>query len=169
MTLAPLILPANVEVWVVRGRSWWEARQARERLLLMGLAIVLTTALLIVGVWDPVRDARAKAHADIETYDQLAVRLQAAGPILKPPSQVSRAGSIQSVLTVTAGESALAIKQVDPQGESGVVALDNVDFSALVAWLDRLDRQQGIGVTSAQIERQTAPGRVNARLSVVRR
>ena len=163
-----ITLPPAVEVWTVRGRSWWDERAPRERLLLSGLLAVLVLAIAVQGVWRPVSDARRAARQEIRIYDDLATRLRAAGPNLKPATGAPRTGSLPAVLTTTAGESALAIRQIEQQGAVTVIALDGVNFNALIAWLDRLQREQGVSVSRAELERQTAPGVVNARLSMVR-
>lgn len=168
MTMASLTVPPSVEVWLVRSRSWWSTRQPRERMLMTGLVVLIGVFLFVNGVWGPLRDARRTAHQDIRVYDDLASRLRAAGPTLRSPSTAIRSGSIQAVVTLTAGESALAIRQIEQEGAATTVVLDGVNFAALIAWLDRLERDQGISVTRAAIERQIAPGVVNARLSLVR-
>ena len=168
MTMAFVNAGRGVDVWIVRGRSWWSERQPRERILILGLAILLTLAVIVNGVVRPLIDARREAQAEIALYDALEVRLRAAGPNLRPPTSAISGGSLQTVATMTASEAALPIREISEQGETTLVSLDNVAFTALMTWVDRLEREQGVVVTQADVERQTAPGVVNARLTLTR-
>ena len=161
-------LPEPVRVVVLRGRTWWDDRQPRERLLLMGLAAILSIWILIAGILGPIADARQTVREDIRRYDSLAVRLRAAGPELRAAGGISRTGSVQSIVATTAAEASLQIRQIEPKGAATSVALDGADFNRLVQWLDRLNREAGLSVSEIELERQTAPGVVNARLSLVR-
>lgn len=163
-------LPPFAEGLIRDGRTWWEARALREQVLLLCLATTLVLGAFIGGFVTPLQAVRAEARSDIRLYDSLAVRLRAAGPELN--EQVTRAaltGSVQAIASSTAGELALPIRQIEQQGAVTNVTLSDVDFTRLMRWLDRLDQEAGITVTSARIERQTLPGVVNARLSLVRR
>jgi general secretion pathway protein M len=163
------VLPAHVGTWISRGRTWWEDRAPREQALLLVLA---ATGLLwgaLVGVVAPLQQARAEAQSEIRLYGELATRLRAAGPALKAPSASTiRSQPVQMIVTLTASESALRIRQIEQQGAVTSVVLDAVDFNRLVQWLDRLERDAGVTVAAGRIERQTMPGIVNARLSLMR-
>lgn len=165
-----LRLPPSTERLIVQGRTWWDGRAPREQALLLCLATLVVLSLAIVGFVKPVQQARTTAIADIAMYDALAARLRAAGPGLTPPTgRTVRSGPLQTLVTATAGESGLQIRQIEQQGAATAVALDGADFVRLVQWLERLDREANVSVTSARLERQTVPGTVNARLSLVRR
>lgn len=168
MTMAFVNAGRGVDVWIVRGRSWWSERQPRERLLLCGLAVLLALAVIINGIARPLIEVRREARAEIALFDALEVRLRAAGPNLRPPTSTIAGGSLQTVATMTAAEAALPIREIAEQGETTVVAFDSVNFVALMTWIDRLEREQGVMAQSAEIERQTAPGIVNARLTLAR-
>lgn len=162
-------LPPSVTVWVVRSRTWWDERQARERVLIAGLAAVLTVFVILNVFWRPVHQARQNAITEIRLYDALAVRLKAAGPTLRAPIGTGPVGPPQAIVTSTAGEAALAIRQIEQQGTQTRVVLDGADFVKLVQWLERLEREAGLSVADAELERQAAPGVVNARLALVKR
>lgn len=165
-----IALPPSVDLLIARGRTWWEARAPREQALLLSLATILLLSIAIGGFLRPLQETRAAARAEIRLYDDLAARMRAAGPSLRAPTtSTARSASVQVIVTTTAGESALQIRQIEQQGAVTNVVLDAVDFTRLVQWLDRLDRDAGVTVAVARIERQTLPGVVNARLSLVRR
>lgn len=160
----------SVGLLITRGRTWWEARAPREQSLLLCLATVLLLSIAFAGFLSPLQEARAAARAEIRLYDSLAARMRAAGPNLKAPTTGTvRSGSVQMIVTTTAAESALQIRQIEQQGAVTNVVLDAADFTRLLQWLDRLDRDAGLTIAAASLERQTLPGVVNARLSLVRR
>jgi general secretion pathway protein M len=162
-------LPALVGTWISRGRTWWEDRAPREQALLVVLAATLLLWGTLVGVVAPLQQARAEAQSEIRLYGELATRLRAAGPALKAPAaSTARSQPVQMIVTLTASESALRIRQIEQQGAVTSVVLDAVDFNRLVQWLDRLERDAGVTVAAGRIERQTMPGIVNARLSLTR-
>lgn len=168
--MRPIGLPPFAEGLIRDGRTWWEARALREQALLLCLATTLVLAAFIGGFVTPLQAVRAEARSEIRLYDSLAIRLRAAGPELNAQAtRAARTGSVQAIASSTAGELALSIRQIEQQGAVTNVTLSAVDFTRLMRWLDRLDQEAGITVTSARIERQTLPGVVNARLSLVRR
>ncbi len=163
-------LPPSVDLWIGRARAFRDGRSGRERALLSGLASVLVLCLVFTVVLRPLINARETARGEIRLYDSLAVRLRAAGPDLRVPATgAARPATVQAIVTTTAGESALQIRQIEQEGPVTHVVLEAVDFTRLVQWLDRLERDSGLTVASARIERQIAPGVVNARLTLVRR
>ena len=165
-----IALSPSVGLLIIRGRTWWEARAPREQALLLCLATVLLLSIAFGGFLRPLQEARAAARAEIRLHDGLAARIRAAGSGLKAPTTGTlRSGPVQMIVTTTASESALQIRQIEQQGAVTNVVLDAADFTRLVQWLDRLDRDAGVTVAAASIERQTLPGVVNARLSLVRR
>ena len=162
-------LPAFVGSLISQGRTWWEDRAPRERSLLLVLATILFLWGAWAGVWHPLQQARTAAQSEIRLYTELATRLRTAGPALQTPAAGPiRSQPVQMIVTITASESALQIRQIEQQGEVTRVVLETVDFNRLVQWLDRLDRDAGVTVAAGRIERQTLPGVVTARLSLVR-
>jgi len=163
-------LPAFVGSLTSRARTWWDDRAPRERSLLLVLATILLLWGSWAGIWLPLQQARTAAQSEIRLYTELATRLRTAGPTLQTPAAGTiRSQPVQMIVTITASESALQIRQIEQQGEVTRVVLETVDFNRLVQWLDRLERDAGVTVAAGRIERQTAPGVVNARLSLVRR
>jgi general secretion pathway protein M len=162
-------LPAFVGSLTSRARTWWDDRAPRERSLLLVLATILLLWGSWAGIWLPLQQARTAAQSEIRLYTELATRLRTAGPTLQTPAAGTiRTQPVQMIVTITASESALQIRQIEQQGEVTRVVLETVDFNRLVQWLDRLERDAGVTVAAGRIERQTAPGVVNARLSLVR-
>ena len=61
-----------------------------------------------------------------------------------------------------------AIRDQSPSGEHGLrLRLEAASFDVLIAWLASLQQQHGVSVDAATIDAGTAPGLVNASLTLV--
>ena len=59
--------------------------------------------------------------------------------------------------------------RLQPEGDGIVrIWLEDVPFDALLRWLADLQLRYGVRVDSADIERESAPGLVNARVTLMR-
>jgi len=67
------------------------------------------------------------------------------------------------------GGLAAAIRSIQPAGEKQLtITLEEAPFDLLVAWLEQTGNEQGVGIVEASLDRGTAEGCVNARLTVQR-
>jgi len=157
-------------------RDWLEGLEPRERLLLAFAAAVLILFLVFVLVLQPLRAGYHKLQASVaEQRDTVQWMQQSARQVQRlQVGSNAAAGNLggRSLLAVTdstarAGGLGPALKRIEPEGGDGVrVWLDGVAFDDLVKWLGTLSTSQGVDVTSASMERDEAPGRVNARLTL---
>ena len=146
--------------------QWFAALNPRERLLLSLGAAVLAAAVLILGVWQPLRARSAAELARIQRYDRMLAGLAQLPASARP---VSDARPIATILTQTAAAQGLAILRLDtPQPDHAALTLQDAPFETLVLWIDGLNRDGGLVVASATIRRGAAPGSVSADLTVER-
>lgn len=150
------------------GRAWLNQRSARERLLLYVLAILGVIYLVYSLVLTPVAAARQSALADIESYEIIMARLDAAGPVAESRGPVSTLPPSQAI-AASAAEAGLDIRRLEPQGAETSVMLDQVSFDRMVVWINMLEQQHGLVLVGADITRRPEPGTVNASLSLERR
>lgn len=156
-----------------RFREWWSALAERERRVLGTGAVVLAGIVLYVGVWEPVAYARHKQQADLATARALAVQLEALAASA-PRSTGPAAGANQSLLAIIDQSSkANALtkppSRLQPEGDDTVrIWLEDVPFDMLMRWLGDLQSRYGVRVDNADIERESGPGLVNARLTLMR-
>ncbi|QJU57671.1 type II secretion system protein M [Sphingomonas sp. AP4-R1] len=144
-----------------RGTAWWADRSQREQRLLAVLAVIGLVALVLVAVVRPLQTARARAVADIRTYDMLAMRLRAAGPGLGAPA---RRGPPASVVAASAGATGVIVQRVEPEGGRLTVVLADAPFDAVLRFVADLERTSALRVSEARIEASTSgPGLVTAR------
>lgn len=147
--------------WWDRGTAWWSDRSQREQRLLSVLAIIGTVALLLVAVVRPLETARARATADIRTYDMLALRLRAAGPGL---GAAARRGPPASVVAASAGATGVVVQRVEPEGGRLTVVLADAPFDAVLRFVADLERTSALRISEARLDASAGgPGLVSAR------
>ena len=156
-----------------RFKAWWSALAERERRVLGGGAVVLAGVVLYLGVWEPLAFARHKQQVDLAAARALAVQLETLAASA-PRSAGPTAGAGQSLLAIidqSSKASALTKppSRLQPEGEDTVrIWLEDVPFDGLMRWLGDLQSRYGVRVDNADIERESGPGLVNARLTLMR-
>lgn len=156
--------------------DWWQGLAARERYLLIAGGVALILMLGYVLVWEPLVQQRAALRQQVEVMRADLRWMQwAAGRFPSPQAPVARGKGIQdgaSLLTridlsLREGPLNEVEKRIEPQGEDRV-ALDfaEVDFAALLNWLETLARRYRLSAHNVTLERGKQPGKVRARLSL---
>ena len=156
-------------------RDWWNRLSARERWFLGGGGIVLAVALIYVVAWRPwrINVARLQQQVAAQRADlawmrsaaQEIKRLEVAAVTQGPDRNRERSLSTLIDQTAKAAGLGTALKRVEPQGDAGLrVRLEQVSFDRMLLWLSELEREYGIEIDNAVIDRQVEDGRVNARL-----
>ena len=138
------------------------------RILVIGAA--LAVVLLVLGVIVPLDHSVSRLHAqvarkqaDLAWMRRVAPELVAAGPM----RQRSAGESLIVIVDESARESGLgsALTNTGSRGSGALsVQLVHAPFDALVAWVARLDQQNGLEVESADIHSAGPPGLVDASL-----
>ena len=150
---------AALAPWWARGTRWWDERSLREQILLGVLAALAMLALLLVGVIRPLEAARARAAADIRTYEMLDLRLRAAGPRLGS-SQVR--GAPTEIIAQSAGVAGLTIQQIAPENGRTRVVFADASFEAVLRWVAALEQSSRLRVVEARVARSTTGAGVAA-------
>jgi general secretion pathway protein M len=156
-------------------QQWWNARQPREKQILLVGAAFVVLFLFYGAIWKPIDKARHRAELDLEQSRVLANRLEAVAGDVEHNRGAGGAAATRSLPLLSAVDQASkrpelgkAYDRIEPEGEREVkVWFSDVPFDALLAWLDVVQTQYGIVVSSAELERK-GDGVVNARLSMVR-
>ncbi|MEO6300015.1 MAG: type II secretion system protein GspM [Paracoccaceae bacterium] len=146
--------------------SWLAARDSREQLLLRLGAVVLIAAVVFLGVWQPLLANREAQLARIARYDRLSAALSELPTTARTTPD---ARPIATILAQTAAAQGLAILRLDtPKAETATLTLQDAPFETLVLWIDGLNHDTGLAVTSATIRRTETAGTVSADLSLER-
>jgi general secretion pathway protein M len=156
-----------------RFQAWWSALAERERRVLGAGGVVLAGVVFYLGVWEPLAFARHRQQADLAAARALAVQLEtlaASAPRNAGPN--AGAGlSLLAIIDQSGKTSALAKppSRLQPEGDDTVrIWLEDVPFDGLMRWLGDLQSRYGVRVDNADIERESGPGLVNARLTLMR-
>ncbi len=138
----------------------------RERLLLAAGATTVLATILVLGIWQPLLARHAAEASRFQRNDRTL-----AGLAQMPKAAVVQADPrpVASILTQTAAAQNLTILRLDtPKEGAATLTLQDAPFETLILWIDGLDRDTGLTVTSATIRRTDAPGIVSADLSLQR-
>lgn len=138
-----------------RGLGWWDGRSAREQLMLGALAAVALLALLLVLVAKPLASERAKAVADIRSYDMVALRLRAAGPSI---GGGVRRGPPASLVSQSAAAAGLTVQRIGPEGARLSVVFGDSAFENILRFVSDLETNTGLRISEARIERSSNGG-----------
>lgn len=155
-------------------RQWLGGLSARERNLVYLGAVLLATAIVYFALVLPVTSAAAKRAVRVEqkTADLAWMRQVAPQVIAAAAAGGVAAGGESLVVLVdrTGREAGLgsAIRDQSPSGEHGLrLRLEAASFDVLIAWLASLQQQHGVSVDAATIDAGSAPGLVNASLTLI--
>ena len=143
------------------------ARTPRERGLL-GLGLGAAAIYLALGVvWLPLQDQRRLLAGRIAHAEQ-AMAVLARLPDPDWTAQPADPRAINVILTETAADFGIAIRRLEPEGQSAALTLDEVGFEPLVLWLDALEQDAGLRLSMIELTRRPVPGVVSARLLLER-
>ncbi len=129
-------------------KAWWNARDERERLILLIGGVMAAVIVLYQYVWLPAEAYRERAERDHASalVDLAAVRRAEASSVADTASPTS-AQPLQSVITRTAEGFGLTISRLVPAGDEGMnVFFDSVPPLLVYAWLGELERNHGVRV-----------------------
>ena len=145
---------------------WLERFTPREQLslLLMALAVIAWAGWMLL--WTPLRDARNEMA---QRNDATAVVLQRVDAMvseilaLRESGGAGRRGNLVALINRSTGAAGLAVSRLQPNSRGEVqVRFEAAAFDDLLAWLHRLENEEGVIVGEVAISRAGTPGRVNA-------
>lgn len=159
-------------------QNWYHGLQQRERQLVLAASIVVITTLLYLIVWEPivngVSDQTQKYESQMDILDWMqtaAIEVRT----LKATGAAKRQTNSSQPVTLLVEQSATAaglkpfIRKLESTSDKGArITIDEASFDQLLLWLNTLQTQYGISVTSANLDRVEKPGAVNARMTLSR-
>lgn len=146
--------------------SWWSGRSARERVLLLGMATALGLYLVVVGIAQPLLAARAETRAAIGRYDAGLAQLAALPETGTAPAAPALDRPVTAIVTETAPDFDLAIRQIEPEGSGARLAIEDAGFAEIILWIESLEREHGLRLIAIEMDRRPEPGIVSARLTL---
>lgn len=155
-------------------QRFWQGRAPRERAMLVRGGVALVLIVLWFGAWEPLRDARNTWRERVATADADIAWMRAVAPQVASRAASSPAGtrdtrSLLARADASARDAGLggALLRVEPVSQGQVrVYFEDVDFDALMRWVETLSERHGTRVSEMGVQRAAGVGRVDARLSL---
>lgn len=149
--------------------TFWEARDRRERRMLLGALVVIMLALFYLLLIDPALSGRTDLEKRLPVLRQQAAEVQ--GMAKEAGSLAGDNAAAVPPLTRESLESSLnarglKAKNVSVSGELAKVQLEAVSFAGMVDWLDELQKASRVVVVDAGVEAQAQNDVVNANLTL---
>lgn len=156
-------------------RTWYQSLQQREQRVLLAGAIALGAMLMYASVLHPYFSSRAALQQNIIDRQALLTWMRPAAVQIQSlrgqqPSGLPTGQSLLAVVDKSAGDAGFgaALKQVQTDNDGSVrVQMQGAGFDSLVRWLGSLQQRYGITVREFTAQRSTAPGNVDAGITLV--
>lgn len=156
---------------VDRLKTWYAGLEPREQLTVSWGAIAAVALVVVIGVLQMhatvarLEKRVAQKRADVAYIQSVLPELRAA-PVPQGGDQ-----SLVIVVDRTTRDAGLAmhLRGTEPAGMNSLrVRFEGASFDSTVVWLVRLQREYGIRISAAALERTAAPGIVNATVTLQR-
>lgn len=152
---------------VVALRNRYEHLERQEQLAVKTLGIFFAGLFLYFGMLQPAHDFRADRLVDFERNESLlqymkGTEADARATVVGGPSINGQ--NLMSDVSNSARRFGINPNRLQPEGEDGVsVWFDAVSFGLLLDWMSSVS-SQSVSVRQISIDRDDAPGIVNARI-----
>jgi general secretion pathway protein M len=155
-------------------RAWLDGLSPRERRMVLIGAGIVALAVLWLAIVLPLHTINAKRAARVEKKSaDLAWMREAAPQVAEAAASGQVAGPSNESLVVlidrTARQAGLgsSLRDQSPNGAHSLrLRLESASFDSLIAWLALLQQQHGVAVETANVDAGSAPGLVNASVTV---
>ena len=151
--------------------DFWEARSAREKLLLTWGGAVLVVAIGYSVLWQPAADGRVHLRESLPAMQrqlaQMTAQADEARALAGAAASVSPGGqALKDALTASLSEHGMPNAQVQLIGTTAQVQMKNASFPAWSVWLDDVRKQYKVQVVEAHITALKADGQVDLTASL---
>lgn len=159
-------------------KNWYHGLQQRERQLVLAASTVIIITLLYLTIWEPIHQGiedqtqKYQTQSDILDWMQTAAvevrTLQASGAAKRKTNSSQPVTLLVENSAATAGLKPYLSKLESTSEKGARITIDAASFDQLLLWLNTLQSQYGITVSSANLDRNNTPGAVNARMTLNR-
>ncbi len=157
-------------------RKHYDSLSARDRLALKVLSLAVALVVLVFGIIQPVYEYKVNAQAELINNQKLLAMVNENKSALASMVRKGGAGSskkelnsqqLVSSVTNLAKQQQISLKRFEPSGERKLkVWVDDASFDKVVAWLSRMKRSLGVRVEQISIDKDDAPGKISARMTL---
>lgn len=153
--------------------NWYNGLPLRDRNLLITVITLLVITLFYLIVWEPVHQGRDLQQQKLKSQQDVYAWMQSASNEARSlkGSGTRKAPSNQPLALILENSAKISglkqyINKIESSGKSGArVKIDSASFDQLLVWLNTLEQQHGVTITTASIERNDTAGTISARLS----
>jgi general secretion pathway protein M len=159
-------------------RNWYHGLQQRERQLVLAASVVVITTLLYLVIWEPIHKGLGEQTEKHQTQVDILEWMQTAATevrALKATGAAKRRTSSTQPVTLVVEQSAATaglkpyVRKLESTSDKGArITIDEASFDQILLWLNTLQVQHGISVSSANFDRVDKPGAVNVRMTLSR-
>lgn len=159
-------------------KTWWAARNAREKLILIVGGIFLLLFFYYSLIISPLQTSITQLQQRKANAQELAGWMLAVAPEVQrlrrssgSSTAVNRGGSLLSVVDETSKAAGLgqSMTRMQPEGQTEVRAwLDAAPFNETLRWLRTLESSYGVRISELSFNRDNEAGRVKARITFKR-
>ena len=159
-------------------KDWLYSLEQRERLFVVGGAVIVVLVLLYALVWTPLDKGHESLRSSVGVWAQSVSELRPLRGIqATQPGTVRPAVNSQQTPVVIVDQTLRArgldrsLRRSQPTTSNGIrVEFESVAFDDLMLWLDDLSSQYAMEVASGSMSTttQAGPGRINATLTLER-
>lgn len=159
-------------------KQWFNALPVKEQWMVSATGALIVVTLFYLIIWEPVHIGLETERQKQQSQQEVLQWMQEAAAEV----QSLRSSGIHSTLRDKNKPTTLVIEQaiknaglkpslskIESSGSNGArVILDEASFNQVLVWLNTMATSNGIQVVSANIDRTSTTGRVNARLTFER-
>jgi general secretion pathway protein M len=158
-------------------KQWWLSKTPQEHLAMIIGGAAVSLLLLYLIVWRPFQQSVEQKALLVKSQESTLQWMKDNAGLVKnmrgKPNSKGKASN-EALLTLvdrTAKSIQLRqqIKRIKPQGDDGVqLWVEQAPFDTLIRWLGQMSQEYALNIESLNIDRQDAPGLVNARVVLQR-
>ncbi|HVJ00003.1 MAG TPA: type II secretion system protein GspM [Sphingomonas sp.] len=155
---------------MVPFRTWWIARNSREKRMLGVMLMLLAIVVGWLGIFRPVTHGLTDAETAHRAAVDRAARINASVTLLRDarPRETPPAGPLDQVIAQSAAEAGFTLGGNTPTGADSVsITIGSARAPALLAWLGSLEAR-GLTIDAATIQpgaNRTIAARITLRRS----
>lgn len=155
--------------------DWWEARNDREKLILLVGAIV---AVLLIGfelIWMPIANSVDTLNKQVQSQESLAHWMQIAGIRIKALKKAGfvmsqqQTGSLLVIVEKTLEQAKLNsyLRNVQQPADNQItLSFQSVPFDAFIQWVQSIWQTNGVQVQQLSVTRTDTTGLVDVNLTL---
>ena len=136
---------------------WFNRRSAREIGLMLAACGLGVVWLVVVAIWQPLRQHQLALSQQIDRYTRALAVLQSHPPTLAEPKD---GRTVNAIIAEEAASYDLVIRRIEATAKGADVELDEAGFETVVLWLDTIEQRYGLRVATVALTRRPKPGTV---------